>query len=299
MPSIRSHIVRFYLKRALRRDSGQTYQQRRKKINRSSNLFKTARGITCSPVEVGSRSGEWIVPNGAKEGVAILYLHGGAYTLGSIDSHRAIASQIAAACQIQTLLLEYRLAPEHPYPAALEDSVSAFLWMQSELDIAADRIVIVGDSAGGGLSIATAIRLRNTGWDMPRALVCLSSWTDLSMSGSSVQELLGKDPFFTATNDLCRAASAYAGVHPLTHPEISPRYANLRGLPDLYVQVGANEILLSDSVDLVQAAQVAGVNAQVDIWPGMWHVWQVFHDQMPEARCAVLKIGKKIKAYLS
>lgn len=298
MPSIRSHLIKLYLKRTLRKSEHAPLDERRAQMNRNADRFKNAKGVSRRSVDVGGRPGEWLIPERTSADAAVLYLHGGAYTVGSLDSHRALASHIASAARVSVLLLDYRLAPEHPFPAALEDAVRAFSWIQETLAIGAGRIVVMGDSAGGGLALATALRLRDTERDGPRALICLSPWTDLSLSGESVKTLIGKDPFFPNTLRIQEAARSYAGGHALRHPEISPRFANLEGLPDLYIQVGTDEIVLSDSLDLAESAKRAGVTAQVDLWSGMWHVWQIFCDRMPESRRAIERIGRQIRFYL-
>jgi acetyl esterase/lipase len=228
-----------------------------------------------------------------------LYLHGGAYVSGSLKSHRTLASHIAKVSQVRVLLLDYRLAPEHPFPAALDDALAAFVWIQRELGVQPNRIVIAGDSAGGGLSLATVLRLRDIGHPLPRALVALSPWTDLTFSGESFERLRHKDPFFPTAERLQQAALAYAEQTPLNHPYISPRLADLRGLPDIYIQVGSDEALLSDSVDLANAAINAGVAVRIEEWPGMWHVWQAFCGWMPESRDALNRIGRYINHALT
>ncbi|MBD9427818.1 alpha/beta hydrolase [Pseudomonas sp. PDM15] len=298
MPSIRSHLLKVLLKREIRKTSHLPFSQCRTLMDRQVRLFKNASGVSQSAVKVGERDAQWLVPERAVADAAVLYLHGGAYVSGSLRSHRALASHIARASQVRVLLLDYRLAPEHPFPAALDDAVAAFAWLQSELGLQPDRIVIAGDSAGGGLSLATALRIRNSGQPLPRALVALSPWTDLTCSGKSFERLSHKDPFFPTADRLQQAALAYARQIPLNHPEVSPRFADLRGLPDLYIQVGSDEVLLSDSVDLANQATKVGVKVRLEEWPGMWHVWQAFCDWMPESRDAISRIGQYINAAL-
>lgn len=298
MPSIRSHLIKFYIKRALRKAESLGTSDRRAQMDDNARRFKNATSVSCQKVDVDGLAAEWLSPEGAPADAAVLYLHGGAYTVGSCDSHRALASHIAQASQTRVLLLNYRLAPEHPFPAALDDAVRAFTWIGQTLALEASRIVVMGDSAGGGLSIATALRLRDTGNPLPRALICLSPWSNLTLSGASVGQLLGKDPFFSSTDRIRESAKAYAGGHSLSHPEISPLFASLSGLPELHIQVGAQEILLSDSLDLIESAKQFGVTTTLEVWPGMWHVWQIFCDLMPESRHAIMQIGAHVKACL-
>lgn len=287
------------LKRVLRKGSSLSLQERRADMDRNAKRFKDAAGVACQNVNINRRAAQWLIPDGAMADTAVLYLHGGAYTVGSPNSHRALASHIAKASQVRVLLLDYRLAPEHPFPAAVEDALNAFAWMQRTLKLYANRIIIAGDSAGGGLTVATALRLRDTGLTLPRALVCLSPWTDLTLSGETVNRLSHKDPFFPTPDRLKEAASAYAAKRSLSTPEISPLFADLRGLPELYIQVGSDEILLSDSLELAKAAKKAGVHVRIEEWPGMWHVWQVFCNLMPESREAISKIGNNIRTALA
>jgi acetyl esterase/lipase len=299
MPSIRSHLLKMLLKREIRKTSHRPFSQCRTLMDRQVRLFKNANGVSQSSESVGGRDAQWLIPERAALNAAVLYLHGGAYVSGSISSHRALASHIAKASQVRVLLLDYRLAPEHPFPAALDDAVTAFEWMQSELGLQPNRIVIAGDSAGGGLSLATALRIRNSGRPLPRALVALCPWTDLTCSGESYQTLRHKDPFFPTADRLQQAALEYADQTPLNHPQVSPRFADLRWLPEIYIQVGSDEALLSDSVDLANQATKAGVKVRIEEWPGMWHVWQAFCDWMPESREAISRIGNYINDVLA
>lgn len=295
MPSFRSHLIRYYIQKALRKADRLSLAERRTLMDKNSTRFGLAKGVRLQPVVVGHRPAEWLVPDSETTDSAVLYLHGGAYTVGSLDSHRGLASRIAKACQTRVLLLDYRLAPEHPFPAALDDSLEAFEWIQQELGLDAEQIVVMGDSAGGGLTLATAIRLRDDCKPLPKALICLSPWTDLSFSGATIASMIGRDPFFSNIRRLEQCVLSYAGSHPVRRPEISPLFADLRGLPFTFIQVGSDEILLSDSEEFAKAAKNAGVDVQLDVWPGMWHVWHAFCDWMPESRAAIETIGRVVR----
>lgn len=299
MPSLRSRLFRLYIRRALAKADPLSLVERRVLMDKKSERFKLARSVNQHRVMVGNCAAEWLIPAGELSGSAILYLHGGAYVVGSADSHRGLASRIAVASGVRVLLLDYRLAPEHPFPAALEDAVEAFGWIQEQLAIAAHNIVVMGDSAGGGLAIATTLRLRDSSKPLPVALACLSPWTDLSLSGPSVASLIGRDPFFSNTKRLEECALYYAGTRTVREPEISPLFADLQGLPTIFIQVGSDEILLSDSEEFAQEARRVGVDVQLEIWPGMWHVWQGFCDLMPESRDAIKRIGRNIRTALA
>lgn len=239
--------------------------------------------------------GEWVIPAGAGSERVILYLHGGAYNAGSTRSHRALAANIAYASRARALTIDYRLAPEHPYPAALTDAFSAYQWLL-ESGIRPEQLVATGDSAGGGLTIALLVALRERGIPMPAAAVVLSPWTDLTDSGESWQENVKADYMINGPK-LKEAARLYLkDVSPRT-PLASPVYANLHGLPPLLIQVGSEEVLLSDSMRLAENARLSGVDVTLDVWEGMQHVWQFAASLVPEARQAIEKIGEFIRAH--
>jgi epsilon-lactone hydrolase len=238
-------------------------------------------------------SGEWVIPAGIGSERVILYLHGGAYNAGSSRSHRALAANIAYAAHARALTIDYRLAPEHPYPAALVDAFSAYKWLL-EQGIHSEQIVITGDSAGGGLTIALLVALRERRQAMPAAAVVLSPWTDLSDGGKSWHENARVDYVINGPK-LKEAARIYLkGRDPKT-PFASPIHANLEGLPPLLIQVGSEEVLLSDSIRLAENARLSGVDVTLDIWEGMQHVWHFAAGFVPEARQAIDKIGEFIR----
>lgn len=294
MPSLRSYLFRFAIRRAMRPFNGLSLGERRQAMERSTRRFKMPADVGCMALQICGRDAEWLSPTGAQAETAILYLHGGAYTAGSLQTHRALAARLARASGVAVLLLDYRLAPEHPYPAALHDALGAFRWLRQVRGLRAGRIVIAGDSAGGGLALCTALALREQRQPLPAALACMSPWTDLSLSGASIEALLGRDPYFSDCRRIDESARQYAGSLPLDAQEVSPLFADLAGLPPLHIQVGELEILRSDSVDFVEKARAAGVEATLAVWPGMWHVWQLF-DGLPEAKAAVAQLGEFIR----
>ncbi len=233
--------------------------------------------------------GEWIIPAGAESERVILYLHGGAYNAGSTRSHRALAGNIAYAARARALTIDYRLAPEHPYPAALVDAFSAYKWLL-DLAIRPGQVTITGDSAGGGLTIALLVALRERRIPMPAAAVVLSPWTDLSASGESWQEN-AKSDYLIHGAKLKEAARLYLKDASPQTPLASPVYANLEGLPPLLIQVGSEEVLLSDSLRLAENARLSSVDVTLEVWEGMPHVWQFAASFLPEARQAIEKIG--------
>jgi acetyl esterase/lipase len=238
---------------------------------------------------------EWVIPAGMGSERVILYLHGGAYNAGSTRSHRALAANIAYAARARALTIDYRLAPEHPYPAALVDAFSAYKWLL-ELGIRSDQITVTGDSAGGGLTIALLVALRERRVPMPAAAVVLSPWTDLSASGESWQENAKADYMINGPK-LKEAARLYLKDASPQTPLASPVYANLHGLPPLLIQVGSEEVLLSDSQRLAENARLSGVDVTLEVWEGMQHVWHFAASFVPEARQAIEKIGEFIRAH--
>ncbi|MGH6859524.1 MAG: alpha/beta hydrolase [Phyllobacterium sp.] len=291
MPSFQSLVCRIIVRRMMRGVAGRTIGEVRQITERNAGRFRMPKGIDVRTLTIAGRAAEWLVPSGQTRNAAILYLHGGAYVTGSLRSHRSLAAGIAKASGIAVLTLDYRLAPENPYPAALDDAVHAFDFLVNLYGIPAQRLLLAGDSAGGGLALATALRLRDRSGPLPAGVICLSPWTNLAMDGESFGTRARRDPFFTQIAGLERAASAYAGANELDHPEISPLNARLDGLPPLFLQVGDDEVLLSDSEELARKALACGVEAQLEIWPRMWHVWQIFGASLPEARRALTSIG--------
>lgn len=222
-------------------------------------------------VTVETLTAEWVsVPQAASSQV-MLYLHGGGYIMGSCHSHRLLAAALAQATGARVLVLDYRLAPEHPFPAALEDAQAAYRWLVTT-GIKPEHIVLAGDSAGGGLALSTLLALRDAGQQLPAKAILLSPWTDLSVSGASYVTRAERD--FMITRDyLLAEAHTYLGEQDPRTPLASPVYADLHGFPPLLIQVGSDEILLDDATRVAESAQQAGVAVTLDIIEGMWHVW--------------------------
>ena len=237
--------------------------------------------------------GEWIIPDGTGTERIILYLHGGSYNAGSSHSHRSLAANIAHAAKGRALTIDYRLAPEHPYPAALEDALAVYQWL-IEKQVKPEQITVAGDSAGGGLTIALLVALRGFDIPVPASAVVLSPWTDLSASGESWQTNANVD-YVINGEKLWVAAQMYLDGTDAHNPLASPLYANLGGLPPLLIQVGSEEILLSDSTHLAEHARRADVDVTIEVWEGMQHVWHFAGGILPEARQAIDRIGEFIR----
>ncbi|HVA77681.1 MAG TPA: alpha/beta hydrolase [Candidatus Binataceae bacterium] len=269
-----------------------TVAQRRVGMERVSE--HVARDVACTALDAGGRPAQWIEAPGAAADRVILYLHGGGYVVGSITTHRAMVARIARAAQARALLIDYRLAPEHPYPAALDDAVAAYRWLLGQ-GYRPGKIVIAGDSAGGGLTLATLLKLRDHGITLPAAGIGISPWTDLEGTGESVKTKAAIDPMVTQDN-LASSAKMYFADHDPKDPLISQIYADFRGLPPLLIQVGESEILLDDATRVAARAKTAGVSVELETWPEMVHVWHVFAKILPEGQQAIDKIGKFVIA---
>jgi acetyl esterase/lipase len=278
-------------------DASKPLSQQRAALERMLKRLPVPRSVDLQSAAVAGLAGLWVRPAGAKDGRVLLYLHGGGYAMGSPTTHRSLAAHIAVACAMPVLLVDYRLAPEQPFPAALQDVTAAYRWLL-ERGHSPRQVAIGGDSAGGGLALATATALRDAADPLPAAIVCLSPWCDLALSGDSVTTRAGADPLLSRETCLAWAAW-YAGPHDPASPFISPLNADLRGLPPLLIQVGDREILLSDSIRLAERATRAGVQATLEVWDGLWHVWHFFAGLVPEAQKATDRIGAFVQAQMA
>ena len=294
MPSLQSYLLRSLVKwqhRAV--DFNAPVAEQRRVFENSARMIKPPRQIRAHPVIAAGVLGEWIEPPDSRSAPVILYLHGGGYMMGSPDTHRAMAARIAAASRARALVLDYRLAPEHPFPAALEDAVAAYRWLL-EHGTPPERIILAGDSAGGGLALAALLALRDAGDPMPAAAVLISPLTDMEGTGESVRTRAKADPMLTCDDRVVFRHYLAAGNDPRS-PFISPLYGNLAGLPPLLIHVGDDEILLSDSTRLAERACSAGTDVTLEVWPRMWHVWHFFAPYLPEANRAIRRIGDFVR----
>jgi epsilon-lactone hydrolase len=281
--AVRQHLAR------LPRQSKLTFDELRIQYDKAERAFPLADGVEVTPLTVRGVSAEWLRPRGGN-GATVLYLHGGGYVIGSPRSHRHLAAAIAAAASGSALLPDYRRAPEHPFPAAVDDAVAAYRWLIEDSGLRPGSIVIAGDSAGGGLTVATLLALRDADIPRPAAGVCLSPWTDLTCSLPSHTTRASVDPI-VETSMVSRMASAYLGGADARTPLASPLHADLAGLPPLFIQVGSDEVLLDDATELAERARTAGVDVTLEVWDAMIHVWQWFLPMLDEAQSAVDRIG--------
>ena len=285
--------IYFRLQHAFAPKAGEVdVQEERVALDKLGAMFKLPKGIKTVKELAGGVPAEWLIPPGVSNGRVVLYLHGGSYISGSCNSHRSIAANIAIASKARALTLDYRLAPEHPHPAAVEDAVAAYKWLiNGQVD--PKRLAIAGDSAGGGLAVALLVSLRDRNIPLPAACVCLSPWTDLTFTGESWKSKAKADLIIFDYKEHAFAKMYLGGLDAKT-PLASPLYADLKGLPPLLAQVGTDEVLLADSTRLVERAKQAGVNAVIDEWEKMQHVWQFAASFIPEGRRAIDRIGEFI-----
>ena len=244
--------------------------------------------VSHSDFDAGGVPARHVATPGVRDDRGVLYFHGGAYVAGNLDSHTELMSRIARACRAPVLGIDYRLAPEHPYPAAVDDAVASYERLLGN-GIEPGRIVIAGDSAGGGLTVACMLALKAAGRPLPAGAILISPWTDLSGSGASMQSHLTADPMLSG-DILGPMAAAYAGSAGLTDPGVSPLFGDLAGLPPLLVQVGDDEVLLDDSTRLAERAETVGVSVQLHVYEGAFHVFQIM-PTLPESREALEEMG--------
>ena len=246
-------------------------------------------GTTVEPVDAGGVPAEWVIAAGVDSVRVLLYLHGGAYQIGSPTTLRRMIALISAAAQVRVLSAGYRLAPEHPFPAAVDDVLTAYRFL---LNGGADpaAIAIAGDSAGGGLALATLVALRDAGDPLPAAAVAMSPWTDLALTGESLSTRADVDVMIKPDGMRESAATYLAGADP-RHPYASPLYADLHGLPPILIHVGDAEVILDDSTRFAAKARAAGVDVTLEVWDQMPHVWHAFAGLLPESGQAIERIG--------
>lgn len=297
MPSYRSKLCRMVTKYLVAKkfNAHATIDDMRME---AENLVKWADVTPKTQLEkvtANKRPAEWVRAHRAREDRAVLYLHGGGYNICSPNTHRELAAYISMASNAKVLLLDYRLAPEHPFPGALEDAAATYRWLL-DLGFAGRTLALAGDSAGGGLAIATATALRDAGEALPSSIACLSPWTDLTMSGRSIRTHAEIDPMLNLELMNLMAAN-YIDDRDAGHPLISPLFADMQRIPPLLIQVGSDEMLLDDASRMAAKAERAGVAVTLKVYDRMWHVWHLFAKLMPEAKQAIGELGGFIRKH--
>ena len=269
------------------------WAERRARLDEVGSLWPVADDVKCESVDCDSVRGEWSLAPGSDPSRVLLFFHGGGYCSGSILSHRRMVTEAGRAARIRTLAIDYRRAPEHPYPAAHDDAMAAWRFLRSQ-GIAADSIAVGGDSAGGNLTLSLIHRLRAAGEGLPACVWLVSPWTDLTMSGATLETKDAIDPIIHKTY-LDELAEAYVPASmDRKDPLISPLFANFCGFPPVLIQVGSAETLLSDATRLAEAAGSADVDVTLEIWPHMIHAWPVWNAGLEDGRRALAKAGEFI-----
>lgn len=290
--SLRAYVLRaclrILIKRSRRAYPSVDVVRRRLKLL-GGLVHRPPRGTETIAVDAGGIKADRIATPASRHDRHILYLHGGGYIMGWPGLYRDLTWRLAALCRARVLCIDYRLAPEHPFPAALDDAVTAYRWLLAQ---GADprRMTLMGDSSGGGLVFATMLRLRDEGVALPAAAVVVSPWTDLALTGESLQLNADIDPMIPvelapAVVDLC-----LAGADP-RNPYASPLYGDPTGLPPTLILVGGDEVLRDDAVRMADKMRAAGCHVELEVWPHMWHVWHMLMRVMPEAKAAITRIA--------
>ena len=271
-------------------------EEERKNLDEGGARFKVPEDVTLLPVDVDGVPGEFLVTPGASDDKVVLYLHGGGYAIGSIKSHRYLMQNISRHSGAKTLGIDYRLAPENPFPAALEDATRAYRWLLAQ-GYKPENIAIGGDSAGGGLTLATLINLRDQGDPLPAAGVLISPWTDMTGEADSVTSRADSDPMVKPDGLFSLGGQYLNGADPKTLLA-SPLFAGMNGLPPLCIHVGGREILYDDAITVAKKARHVGVEVELLDEPELFHVWHAFAPMLEEGQQAVEKIGAFLKAKL-
>jgi epsilon-lactone hydrolase len=273
------------------------WQERRQRIEEVGSVWPVAEDIEFERVDIDGVPGEWSIAPDSDASRVLLYFHGGGYCSGSILSHRRLVTEAGRAAKVRTLAIEYRLAPEHPFPAAFDDAFSAWRFLRTS-GIAAGHIAVGGDSAGGGLTLALINRLRDAGEQVPGCAWLISPWTDLTLSGSTLVTKDAVDPIIHKAY-LAELADAYLPPDmDKRDPRVSPLFANLGGLPPTLIQVGACETLLEDSTRVARAAGAANIAVTLQVWPDMIHAFPMWNAHLEPGRRALAEAGEFVRRQL-
>jgi monoterpene epsilon-lactone hydrolase len=270
------------------------WSERRQRLDEVGSVWPVADDVTCEAVDCDGVPGEWSQLPGSDPSRVLLFFHGGGYCSGSILSHRRMVTEAGRAARMRTLAIGYRLAPDHPYPAAHEDAMAAWRFLRRQ-GIAAENIAVGGDSAGGNLTITLINRLRAAGEALPACAWLVSPWTDLTMSGATLDTKDAVDPLIHKAY-LEELADAYAASADRRDPVISPLFADLHGFPSTLIQVGSAETLLADATRFAAAAGAADVDVTLEIWPHMIHAWPLWNAKLEDGRRALASAGEFIRA---
>lgn len=267
--------------------------QRRRDFDAMGGAYPTATDVKVEAATANGVPAEWTTTPDAQADAAVLFLHGGGYVVGSLLSHRHMVSEIGRAARARTLALHYRLAPEHPFPAPVEDAIAGYRFLLAQ-GLRPERIAIAGDSAGGGLTVAALVAIRDAGLPQPACGWCISPWVDMQAIGDSMRDNAARDPS-VQRDAILEMARHYMGTADPRSPLAAPLHADLRGIASLFIQVGSVETLLDDALRLARRAGLADVPVDLQIWPEMVHVWHLFHPELKAGRRAIEAGGAFIR----
>jgi epsilon-lactone hydrolase len=270
--------------------------QRRRDFDAMGGAYPTAADVKVEAVTASGVPAEWTTTPDAQSDAAVLFVHGGGYVVGSLLSHRHMVSEIGRAAHARTLALHYRLAPEHPFPAPVEDTIAGYRFLLAQ-GLRPGRIAIAGDSAGGGLTVAALVAIRDAGLPQPACGWCISPWVDMQAIGGSMTDNAGRDPS-VQKDAILEMARYYMGTADPRSPLAAPLYADLRGIAPLFIQVGSVETLLDDSIRLARRAGLADVPVDLQIWPEMMHVWHIYSAELKAGRGAIEAGGAFIRSMI-
>lgn len=281
--------------RARPREEDPTIDRLRAGFEALSRQFPPPPTASFDIVDAAGVPAEWVSIDKSSRLPVILYFHGGGYCIGSAETHRDLVARLCIAAEARALSVDYRLAPENPFPAAVQDGVAAYRWLRDQ-GVPAKSIVVAGDSAGGGLTLATLLSLKQAGDDLPAAAICMSPVTDLAKEGQSMRTKVDLDPMVQPRSSAAYAQRYIAGGD-VKAPLASPLYADLEGLPPLLLLVGTWEVLLDDSTRFAAKAQSAGVAVDLEVWEEMIHIWPFFAAILPEGQQAIERMGAFIRKH--
>ena len=268
-----------------------TIEQTRKFLDRLTSSVQPPKDVQVESIKTKNIPAEWLSTPDSNNDKVIFYLHGGGYVSGSINTHRSFVGVLSKRNKCRCLIIDYRLAPENPFPAALEDSINIYKWLLDEIGINPKNLIIAGESAGGGLTLATTLKIKELDLPLPAACMVFSPWADLANTGETIKTKKDEDPFITPQFLVDFSKMYYANHDPKT-PYISPLYGDYNGFPPLLIQVGTAEVLLSDAIRVTERAKKAGVNVILEEWEEMIHAFQLFGSFVPEGKDAMEKIAE-------
>ncbi|MDP4146449.1 MAG: alpha/beta hydrolase [Bacillota bacterium] len=291
-PSTRSRVIKRIIRLGSRMTRNKSLEEARTVWESFAGGRKVPLGFEVNSIDIDGVECEWIIPKADKGEKTLIYLHGGGYVTGTLSTARGFAIQVSKYTSQRVLTVGYRLAPENPFPAALEDSLAVYHSFIQQV-VNANDIVLIGDSAGGGLALATVLSLKENGEALPGAVVCISPWTDLAATGESNTKNAKIDPIFGQVEYLIKPEN-YADTESLFNPLISPLYGDYSDFPPLLIHVGTDEVILDDSIRLAEKAREAGVKVSLKVWRGMWHVFTTQNDILTEGKQSLKEISEFI-----